>query len=201
MRPGIASLFFAALSLTSFTALGVGCGSSAGDGSGAGTDGGSGGGDGGSGGADSDGGGGGGSAPQFSELWYAVDDKLVYIPIDKATAEVGAFVVSQIEGLEIGQNSISMLDDGSLLGARLASSDNQSYFFLISNPPRDGSPVMPVDMGIMPDGIMVEVHRNPAEAWSDGAQSLNFQQFQEMIPKVAAVKGEVEVVMDGSRRG
>ncbi len=31
------------------------------------------------------------------------------------------------------------------------------------------------------DGIMVEVHRNPVEAWSDGAQSLFMPQFEELI--------------------
>jgi len=31
------------------------------------------------------------------------------------------------------------------------------------------------------DGIMVEVHRNPAEAWSDGAQSLFPEQFGELM--------------------
>ena len=31
------------------------------------------------------------------------------------------------------------------------------------------------------DGIMVEVHRNPAEAWSDGAQSLFPDQFERLV--------------------
>jgi 3-deoxy-7-phosphoheptulonate synthase len=31
------------------------------------------------------------------------------------------------------------------------------------------------------DGIMVEVHRNPADAWSDGAQSLFIPQFEELV--------------------
>jgi 3-deoxy-7-phosphoheptulonate synthase len=31
------------------------------------------------------------------------------------------------------------------------------------------------------DGIMVEVHRNPAEAWSDGEQSLFIDQFRELM--------------------
>jgi 3-deoxy-7-phosphoheptulonate synthase len=28
---------------------------------------------------------------------------------------------------------------------------------------------------------MVEVHRNPADAWSDGAQSLFIPQFEELV--------------------
>ena len=31
------------------------------------------------------------------------------------------------------------------------------------------------------DGIMVETHRNPAEAWSDGAQSLFLPQLEELV--------------------
>ncbi len=31
------------------------------------------------------------------------------------------------------------------------------------------------------DGLMVETHRNPAEAWSDGAQSLFLDQFAELV--------------------
>ena len=31
------------------------------------------------------------------------------------------------------------------------------------------------------DGMMVEVHPNPEQAWSDGAQSLTFQEFEDMM--------------------
>jgi len=44
------------------------------------------------------------------------------------------------------------------------------------------------------DGIMVEVHTNPHEAWSDGAQSLTpdkFAAMMEKLRKVAAVVGRV----------
>jgi 3-deoxy-7-phosphoheptulonate synthase len=37
------------------------------------------------------------------------------------------------------------------------------------------------------DGLMVEVHTNPAEALSDGAQSLKPERFAEMIAQVSAV--------------
>ncbi|MEG0228209.1 MAG: 3-deoxy-7-phosphoheptulonate synthase, partial [Lachnospiraceae bacterium] len=33
------------------------------------------------------------------------------------------------------------------------------------------------------DGLMVEVHDNPEEAWSDGAQSLKPEKFHAMIEK------------------
>jgi 3-deoxy-D-arabino-heptulosonate 7-phosphate (DAHP) synthase len=31
------------------------------------------------------------------------------------------------------------------------------------------------------DGLIVEVHPNPAKAWSDGSQSLDFAEFDEMM--------------------
>ncbi len=34
------------------------------------------------------------------------------------------------------------------------------------------------------DGLMVEVHNNPAKAWSDGAQSLNPAQFDELMTDI-----------------
>lgn len=36
------------------------------------------------------------------------------------------------------------------------------------------------------DGLMIEVHNNPAEALSDGPQSVNFAQFKDMIPGINA---------------
>jgi 3-deoxy-7-phosphoheptulonate synthase len=36
------------------------------------------------------------------------------------------------------------------------------------------------------DGLMIEVHHNPKEALSDGPQSVNFKQFEEMIPMINA---------------
>jgi 3-deoxy-7-phosphoheptulonate synthase len=41
------------------------------------------------------------------------------------------------------------------------------------------------------DGLIVEVHPDPDRALSDGAQSLDFGQFREMVPKIAAVAGAV----------
>jgi 3-deoxy-7-phosphoheptulonate synthase len=37
------------------------------------------------------------------------------------------------------------------------------------------------------DGLMIEVHPSPDHALSDGAQSLNFAEFAELMPKVQAV--------------
>src|SRR5262245_24947777 len=58
-------------------------------------------------------------AAQRAELWYSVDDLLVRIEISPDDGSVVAFHTSQvIGGLELGQNAITMLADGSLLGAR-----------------------------------------------------------------------------------
>ncbi|MCS6828063.1 MAG: 3-deoxy-7-phosphoheptulonate synthase [Caldilinea sp.] len=37
------------------------------------------------------------------------------------------------------------------------------------------------------DGIMVEVHPNPARAWSDGAQSLTFQRFARLMEELRLI--------------
>jgi 3-deoxy-7-phosphoheptulonate synthase len=41
------------------------------------------------------------------------------------------------------------------------------------------------------DGLMIEVHPNPDMAMSDGAQSLNFEEFDALMPKLAAVADAV----------
>ena len=37
------------------------------------------------------------------------------------------------------------------------------------------------------DGLMIEVHPNPDQAMSDGMQSLNFAEFADLMPRIAAV--------------
>ncbi len=97
-------------------------------------------------------------SPEFeTELWYSVDDSLVRIVIDEVTGEPLDFVVSALSrSLERGQNGITMLEDGALLLSRLARSDDQTYFYYIADPPRDGSPASVVSLGVMPERIMVE---------------------------------------------
>jgi len=41
------------------------------------------------------------------------------------------------------------------------------------------------------DGLMIEVHPNPDQALSDGAQSLTFAQFDALMPRLAAVANAV----------
>lgn len=92
-----------------------------------------------------------------AELWYSVDDLLVHIAVNEDDGSIAAIHVSHstIE-LELGQDAITMLDDGSLLLARLNKDDFQTYFYYIADPPRDGSDVTPAMIGVMPDDIMIE---------------------------------------------
>lgn len=142
------------------TANGTGGSSGIGNGGSSGNSGAGGIGNGGSGGSGNGGSGGSGGAPSgpmYSELWYAVDQLLVLIQLDTADGSVTSIVESSISlELDVGQTAITMLNDGSLLVARLGSNDSQSHFFHIQDPPRDGSNVAPVDLGVMPGGIMVE---------------------------------------------
>ena len=41
------------------------------------------------------------------------------------------------------------------------------------------------------DGLMIEVHPNPDHALSDGMQSLNFDEFAALMPRISAVASAV----------
>jgi 3-deoxy-7-phosphoheptulonate synthase len=45
------------------------------------------------------------------------------------------------------------------------------------------------------DGLMIEVHPSPDHALSDGNQSLNFDEFAELMPRIATVAGAVGRVL------
>lgn len=100
----------------------------------------------------------GGTNPRFeSELWYSVDNALFRFVIDESSGLATDLLRSDFNmPLERGQNAITMLEDGSLLLARLARSDDQSYFYHLADPPRDGSMAVVTPLGIMPGEIMVE---------------------------------------------
>ena len=42
------------------------------------------------------------------------------------------------------------------------------------------------------DGLMIEVHPDPASAWSDGDQSMNFDEFAAMMPALRRVAAAVD---------
>jgi hypothetical protein len=103
-----------------------------------------------------DGGGTGTTGEIFPELWYCVDQLLVHVELgpDGTVKKIQSSTISQ--KLDSGQSAITMLNDGSLLVSRLSKADNQSYFFHVAKPPRDGSPVTPTLLGVMPNKIMIE---------------------------------------------
>ena len=46
------------------------------------------------------------------------------------------------------------------------------------------------------DGLLIEVHNDPAHAWCDGAQSITPEQFDELMPKLEAMARCVGKVVD-----
>lgn len=118
--------------------------------------------DAGNGSGDGDGGGGGApdamEVPQYAELWYAIDDQLVYIPLDPSNGNVVEFKSSTITGISLapGQSMLTMLPDGSLFAGRQDQEADETLLFHIPSPPRDGSPAAAVMLGVMPDGINLE---------------------------------------------
>lgn len=92
----------------------------------------------------------------YPELWYWVDQLLVRVELgaDGTVAKIQPSTITPtIDG---GQSALTMLNDGSLLMSRLSKNDQQSHFFHVPNPPRDGSPVTPTSLGVMPGNIMIE---------------------------------------------
>jgi 3-deoxy-D-arabino-heptulosonate 7-phosphate (DAHP) synthase len=45
-------------------------------------------------------------------------------------------------------------------------------------------PAVKAAMALEADGVMIEVHPNPAEALSDGNQSLDFGEFQNLLIEI-----------------
>ncbi|MCB9554834.1 MAG: hypothetical protein H6707_01940 [Deltaproteobacteria bacterium] len=101
---------------------------------------------------------------QRAELWYAIESTLVHIELNGAqeistgpTGYVKDIHTSTITpSLSVGHNSLVVLDDGSLLGARLSIPEHDTQFYHIAQPPRDGSPVTAKIIGLMPDNIRIE---------------------------------------------
>jgi hypothetical protein len=94
--------------------------------------------------------------PQTAELWYSVDDLLVRIELDASDGTVAALTESRLIGdLPVGQNALTMLDSGALLGARLGS-DDATHFYFVATPPDTASDVTPILLGVVPDDLMLE---------------------------------------------
>ena len=96
-------------------------------------------------------------AEQVAELWYSVGQLRVRAALAPGSGALVGFQASPIESeMPFGQNAITMVKDGGLLGARLAKSDLRTHLYWIPEPPRDGSAVAPLELGVMPDELMLE---------------------------------------------
>lgn len=87
-------------------------------------------------------------------LWYAVDDALIYIELDPANGSVVKVVHNQLMAdvpLWDGQNGLTMLEGGALLGSRESTEGTQIYY--VAEPPiTDDTPANAVFLGnIAPD--------------------------------------------------
>ena len=94
-------------------------------------------------------------------LWYSVGDVLVHIQLDPATGEVDDVVTSTITnppGPPPSEsrlfNAITMLDDGSLLGAREI--PYRTEFYHVAQPPTSASQLAVDVIGSMPDDLVIE---------------------------------------------
>ena len=52
-------------------------------------------------------------------------------------------------------------------------------------------------VGAGADGLIIEVHNNPKKAWCDGAQSLDLEQFDNLMGKIKKKLSIVDKVYDG----
>ena len=91
------------------------------------------------------------------ELWYSVDTMLVHIAMDASDGSVMELHTSELStALPVGQNGLTVLEDGSLFGSRLSADTNLTTLYLIESPPRDGSTANVSVLGLMPDDLMLE---------------------------------------------
>lgn len=93
------------------------------------------------------------------QLWYSVEDLLVYIELKQTDGTVAQLVTSKIMpnpslAGPVNSCALTMLDDGSLLGARGIAGNTR--LFHIPDPPKDGSDVKVTILGAMPGKLYIE---------------------------------------------
>lgn len=97
------------------------------------------------------------------QLWYSIEDALVYIELDPADGSIAQLVTSTITNEppllseqpgDVEFSSITMLDDGSLLGARGLA--GRSQLFHVSAPPVLATDLEVVVLGDMDDALFLE---------------------------------------------
>ena len=50
------------------------------------------------------------------------------------------------------------------------------------------APLARAGVAVGADGLMIEVHANPTEALSDGAQALTFAEYEQLVDEVMAIR-------------
>jgi hypothetical protein len=98
--------------------------------------------------------------PKMPQLWYSVEDLLVYIPLNPADGTAMAPVVSTMDqnptlGGGVNSCSLTMLPDGSLLGGR-GIAPTGTRLFHVPNPPTVAGPVDVDILGVIPNGTYLE---------------------------------------------
>ncbi|MBN2342070.1 MAG: hypothetical protein JXX29_12430 [Deltaproteobacteria bacterium] len=96
------------------------------------------------------------TAEMYPELWYSADNQLVNVQLSEDDGSVQNIVSYTIDGLGLGQNSLTMMKDGSLVGARLVKETFETELYYLAEPPRSGDTASYEMLGIMIDGIMLE---------------------------------------------
>ncbi|HEY0136633.1 MAG TPA: hypothetical protein VGB85_21265 [Nannocystis sp.] len=85
-------------------------------------------------------------------LWYAVDKALIYIEVDPMDGSIIKLVHNELVAdteLWHGQNGLTMLEDGTLLGSR-ESEDGTQIYHIPSPPTAENTPATAVFLGIVP---------------------------------------------------
>ncbi|WAS92075.1 hypothetical protein [Nannocystis punicea] len=86
-------------------------------------------------------------------LWYSVENYLVYIEIDPADGSVVTLVSNELvadEPLVFGQNGLTMLEDGSLIGSR-ESAEGTQIFHVADPPTTENTPAQATLLGVVPN--------------------------------------------------
>ncbi|MFY0534897.1 hypothetical protein [Nannocystis pusilla] len=86
-------------------------------------------------------------------LWYSVENHLIYIQIDPADGSVVTLVHNELvadEPLIHGQNGLTMLEDGSLIGSR-ESAEGTQIFHIPEPPITENTPAQATLLGIVPN--------------------------------------------------
>ncbi|MDC0716964.1 hypothetical protein [Nannocystis bainbridge] len=86
-------------------------------------------------------------------LWYSVENHLMYIEIDPSDGSVVALVHNELVAdapLIHGQNGLTMLEDGSLIGSR-ESAEGTQIFHIAAPPTTEDTPAQATLLGTVPN--------------------------------------------------